>query len=455
MKKHIIQVVYWLALTLPQALPGQSSVLDQYVTQALANNLSLRSIDLDQRQQLSRIDQAKKHWSPNVDLNTSYLLANGGRKIVFPVGDLFNPVYTTLNQLTATQNFPEDLENFETQLTPNNFLDASLSVSKPIINSAIKYNIKIQQALLQLSDVDRALQNTEITFQVKQAYYNYLKTIHGVNVLNENQSLLNEVLRFNQKLIKYDKATPDIISDVEFQLASIESQIDELEEQQSLSRILFNTILNRDISEELVIDTSVFKNLNTTSSNLNVLIGKALGQRSEFIKLVVADEINNLDSKRIQSENLPIVGVQGGVGLQTEDFSLNDGGPLYTLGLSLGWNIFDGGLRKKKLEELQIEREQNALQNEILKQQITLQVSQAFHNLEALYARLAAQDAQISAARISYNAINAKYKNEKALLIELLTAQNKLTASRLNRVLLVIDILIGQADMERIINEAP
>lgn len=454
MKKHFIQVVYWLALMSPVALPGQSSVLDQYVTLALANNLSLRSIDLDQRQQLSRVDQAKKLWNPNVDLSTSYLLAQGGRKIVFPVGDLFNPVYSTLNELTASQNFPENLENFETQLTPNNFLDANLSISKPIINSAIKYNIKIQSALLQLNDIDRVIQDNEITFQVKQAYFNYLKTLEGAVVLLENKSLLNEVLKFNQKLIKYDKATPDIISDVQFQIAHLQSQIDQLNEQQEFSRILFNTILNRDVEEEIEIDTSFYADLETSSSNLNVLIAIALNQRSEFLKLNVADEVNLLNAKRIEGEKLPILGLQGGVGLQTQDFSLDDGGPLYTIGVSVGWNIYDGGLRKKKLEELQIEKEQTALQSDLLKQQIVLQVSQSFYTLESLYARLNSQDAQIAAARTSYESIERKYKNEKALLIELLNAQNQLTSSRLNRILLIIDILIAQADLDRILNRS-
>ena len=452
MKNYFIQVFYWLALFLPILVSGQTVVLDQYVEQALANNLSLRTLDLSEARQVSRIEQAKKLWNTNVNLDASYLLARGGRKIIFPVGDLFNPVYGTLNELTGMQNFPTDLENFETQLTPNNFVDASLSVSKPLLNSAIKNNIRIQQAILKLADVDRKIQNNEIVFQVKQAYYNYLKTIEGKNILEVNLNLLNEVQEFNRKLVKYDKATPDVLSDVDFQIAGLESQINELDEQQKFAKTLFNILLNRDTNEDIVVDTSVYTGLNLASSNLNVLVGRALQQRSEFQNLNIADELSDLNIQRIRGESDPTVGVQAGIGIQTEDFSIDDGGPLYTLGLSVGWNIVDGGLRKKKIEELSIEKEESALQRELLTQQVTIQVSQAFHNLEALYAKLIAQEKQIDAASTSYTAIDRKYRNEKALLIELINAQNQLTNSELNKLVTIIDILIAQAELDKVLN---
>ena len=121
MTKHFIQVFsYWLALLCSSGfLSGQSDILEQYISQALANNLSLKAYSFAEAKQLSRVEQAKVLWKPKVDLTSSYLLAEGGRTILFPVGDLFNPVYGTLNELTSSQTFPSGLENNEIQLTPN------------------------------------------------------------------------------------------------------------------------------------------------------------------------------------------------------------------------------------------------------------------------------------------------------------------------------------------------
>ncbi len=451
MKKHFIQVSCWLALLLPIALTGQSNVLDEYVAQALANNLSLRTYNFEEAKQLSRIEQARKLWLPNIDLNASYLFAEGGRTIVFPVGDLFNPVHSTLNRLTASQNFPEDLENFQTQLTPNNYLDAGLSVTKPIINSAIKYNLKIQEALINLSSIEREEQINVIKFQVKQAYLNYLKTVQGIQILDENRTLLEEILAFNNKLIKYNKATPDIISDVLYQLALIDSEINSLGEQQALSRILLNTIMNRNLESGIIIDTTVLHRVQIDGYNLNECIAKALKNRPEFRKLILTHDINDLNKRKIDSQKHPTLNARGAIGLQAEEFSFDDGGPLYTVGLSLGWNLFDGGLRKNRVEELKIVADQNALDTDIAKQQITLEVSQAFYNLRSLYAKLAAEESAIAAAITSYQSIKKKYDNQKVLLIEMLTAHSRLSTSKLNRVLAIIDIEILKADLDRII----
>ncbi len=44
---------------------------------------------------------------PQLDLKARYSVADGGRTIDFPAGNLLNPVYATLNQLTGTQQFPQ------------------------------------------------------------------------------------------------------------------------------------------------------------------------------------------------------------------------------------------------------------------------------------------------------------------------------------------------------------
>ncbi len=454
MTRYCTLLFYWLMMLHICPAHGQNStVLDQYIEIALANNLSLASVSLQESRQSSKIDQAKKLWQPNIDLNASYLLAEGGRKLLFPVGDLFNPANSALNQLTGSEQFPTDIENVETQLTPNNFLDANLSISKPIINSTIKYNIKIQKALLQLSEADKAIQRNELTFQVKQSYFNYLKSEQGVKIINENLSLLNDILAFNKKLIKYDKATPDIISDIDFQISLLESQIQGLREQQELSKVLFNILLNREVGEEIVIDTTLVKERLRSNYKFESLVESAFSKRPEFRKLSIADQVNELNGKRIDNTKKPTLGIRGAVGVQGEEFSFNEGGPLYTLGLNLGWNIWDGGLRKNQLEELKIAKEENQLEVKIAEQQITLQVAQAYHRLRSLYAMLDAEEAAIEAAAISYNAIDKRYRNDRALLIELLTAQNRLASSKLNKALVGIDILIAEADLSRITYE--
>jgi outer membrane protein len=437
---------------LPNGL-AQSGILDNYVKEALTKNLSIQAEILKKDKQYSKVEQAKKLWKPSVDLNASYLFAEGGRELLFPLGDLFNPVYGTLNQLTNSTSFPTNIENEKIQLAPNNFLDLQLSISKPLINSSIKYNQKIQNELLRINDLDMELSKNEIVAQTKIGYYNYLKTFEGLAIMDETKKLLQEVLTFNKKLVKYDKATPDILSDIEFQMANLQSQKAMLMEQQDLAKAYFNLLLNKSLDTEIVVDENILQGEIQATGNITSLKKSAVEARLEFKKIDVATVLNSLNQKRIDQEKKPMLGISGGVGFQTESFNLDNGGPLFTLGLGMNWNLMDGGLRKKKMEEIDVD--QRILENDRkrLSQQIEMQVTQVFYKIRSLQMRMQAEEVAVKSAQKSYDAINARYRNDKAILIQLTQAQNSLATSKMSRALSKYDYLILIAELEKVIGK--
>lgn len=429
---------------------SQSAILDQYIAEGLSNNLSIKSEQLKAVQQQTKVQQAKKNWAPSVDFTGNYLVSEGGRTIIFPVGDLFNPVYGSLNQLTQTNSFPTDLENEEITLTPNNFLDVSLSISKPIINSSIKYNTLIQQELLSLNDADIAISKENVKFQIRQSYYNYLKTIEGFKIIEENEALLEDLLRFNRKLVKYDKATSEILSDVEFQLANLNSQRISLEEQNQLAKNYFNLLLNKNLEEDITIDTDLLENFLIYEINLKEEQTKALNNRTEFQKIIIAQSVNQLNQQRIDKEKQPEVGIRGNIGLQTEDFDLNNGGPIYTLALGMNWNILDWGRRNKRIEEVQVQQKILDNNNAQLKQQVEIEVAQVYYALQSLASKLKAEQAALNSATEAHRLIKTRYENDKALLIQLTDARNKMINSKLNQLLIKYDYLSKLAELQRL-----
>jgi len=452
MKNYLLLLLFFQSV-LGNYIFSQSDILDNYVKEALGKNLAIQSEILKKDKQYSKVEQAKKLWKPTLDLNASYLFAEGGRELLFPLGDLFNPVYGTLNQLTSSTSFPTNIENEKIQLTPNNFLDMQLTISKPLINSSIKYNQKIQNELLRIHDLDMELSKKEVAAQIKIGYYNYLKTFEGLSIMDETEKLLNEVLTFNKKLVKYDKATPDILSDIEFQIANLQSQKAMVLEQQDLAKSYFNLLLNKPLDTEIIVDENLIKGKIQSNENLASLKNIAIQSRLEFKKLDVATAVNSLNQKRIDKEKKPTLGISGGIGLQTEAFNFDRGGPLFTIGLGMNWNLIDGGLRKKKIEEIQVD--QRILENDRkrLSQQIEMQVAQIFYKIRSLEIRMQAEEVAVKSAEKSYNAINARYRNDKAILIQLTQAQNSLTTSKMSKALSKYDYLILLAELEKVIGK--
>ncbi len=97
--------------TAPAPTVPPSAIVEGYVQEGLANNLGLRQESLDIRRVTESLNQARSLFYPRLAFNPTYSLAAGGRRLEFPVGDLLNPAYRTLNQLTGSDNFPTNVPN--------------------------------------------------------------------------------------------------------------------------------------------------------------------------------------------------------------------------------------------------------------------------------------------------------------------------------------------------------
>ena len=102
-------------------------------------------------------------------------------------------------------------------------------------------------------------------------------------------------------------------------------------------------------------------------------------------------------------------------------------------------------------KEINIQQEQIANDRKRLSQQVEIEVTQIFYTLQYLQLKMEAEVAAVKSSQKSYNVIHTKYKNDKAILIELLQAQKSLTTSELSQALTKYDYLIQLALLEKTI----
>src|SRR3954453_4253982 len=114
MRKNCILNLCLAAFFLPIAA-GAQDVPPQYLQEALGNNLVLKEKKLSLEKSILALKESKSYFLPTTWLDGQYTVAKGGRSIDLPIGDLLNPVYTSLNQLTHGSNFPQ-VKNVSEQL---------------------------------------------------------------------------------------------------------------------------------------------------------------------------------------------------------------------------------------------------------------------------------------------------------------------------------------------------
>ena len=157
---------------------AQSDPLDRYIQQALLHHGLIKEQSALIEEKKVGYALAKKLFSPEINLGTSYTLALGGRNIAFPIGDLLNPVNDALNDLTNSSKFPT-LENQTIQFLPNNFYDIRTRITQPIINPEIKIGQTIKREQIALQEMQRDIIERDVIRDVKKAYYQYLLTLQA------------------------------------------------------------------------------------------------------------------------------------------------------------------------------------------------------------------------------------------------------------------------------------
>jgi outer membrane protein len=160
----------YTALALATAAVQAQAPLDDHVRQGLDSNLVLREKNIALDRALADLQVAKALFLPAVGLQASYLVGEGGRYSDFPVGDLVNPVYRTLNQMIGHNVFPM-VENVQAYLNPNNYHDAHLRTTLPLLNTELIHGrqARHQRVLLKVQETD--IYRRELVKDIKTAYF--------------------------------------------------------------------------------------------------------------------------------------------------------------------------------------------------------------------------------------------------------------------------------------------
>ncbi len=429
---------------------AQSPVLDNYIQLGLKSNLQLQQEQLNYERSVQNLELARAVFFPQVSANASYSLADGGRKISIPVGDLLNPVYSTLNGLTGTDNFPQ-IENVNTQFLPNNFHDTKLRLIQPLFNPDIYFNYKAQKELISVQEAQRRVYENELKFNIISAYYQYLQSEESIIIYDKTRELLTELLKLNQKLVANDKATRDVVLNASYELDKVEFQSAQAKKNNQVARSYFNFLLNRDLSDEIERDSSIRTTL-TAQEELSSLTETALNQREE-IKQLQGALLANEHVIGLSKGNafLPKVNFVGDVGYQGFKYKFDNPQQYWLVQFSLSWDLFKGGEKKTKIQQAKLDYQVTENRMAQLKKQIELQVIQSYYDLEATEQSYRATQSGIKNAEKSFAIIRSKYAEGQALLIEFLDAQNKFTIAQLAETIGAYEMLRSEAALQKTI----
>lgn len=444
-------LLMWLPAARAQV---QSDILEAYIEYGLKENLGLSAQRLTYQSQAAALQEARGMALPRLSFEASYTLAGGGRAIEFPVGDLFNPVYQTLNKLSGEERFPTDLENVNEQFLPNNFHETKLRVIQPIFNPDIRYNRRIQEKRLAMQGASREAYRDELIKSIKVAYFQYLQTEAVIDIYDASQTLLLELLRVNQRLVDNNKATYEVISSTKYELDKLEKDRAAAEKNRQMARANFNFLLNRPLESLVEVDSTLGLPVLSPDS-LSTLQNQALRARPELQEVRLGLEAREEAILMEKARRLPTLAAVLDVGYQGFEYTFDQDQDYWLGQVSLSWTLFNGQQRKARITQAQLQSQALAKEAAAIDQQVRLQVEQAYYQHQASQVALRASLTGLAHARDVFRIREKKYLEDQASLLELTDARTQYIQARLNVVVDTYQVLMHRANLEWASGQTP
>lgn len=420
---------------------AQNTVLDKYIQTAFSNNKGLK----DQHFQLTRsmfaLKEAKSLFGPNVSFLGSYTKSAGGRTIDFPIGDIMNPVYNSLNQLTSSHNF-KPLENVAVQLNPDNFYDAKVRASLPLINAEIYYNQKIRREQLSQQQAALNVYKRELVRDIKTAYYQYYQASQSVAIYNNALSLIRENIRINESMVRNGVRNNTALYRAQTEKEKTDADMNKAINARKNSKAYFNFLLNRGLEEDITLDSSLLV-------MPDHLPGMDINGREELAQYKSAANAYRLNEQLQRSYLVPKLSTFIDLGSQGMGANFNRDTRYYLFGVNLEWNLFSS--RKYKYKIQQAANDVQTVSNNAAQTTETLQLQsyQAINDYQTAVLNFKTAQSQLSFAERYYRDQMKVYKEGQLLYIELLDAQHQLTEAQLQTSLAGAAVQTAYAAVER------
>lgn len=421
-------------------------VLDNYVTEAFKNNIVLQQKNISLEKAQYTLKTAKSLFLPTLEFSTSWSTADGGRNIPLPLGDLLNPVYSTLNQLTATNIFPL-MENQSINFLPKNYYDAKVRTTVVLINTDLGFNKKISEQQVVLQEFEVQIYKRDLVKNIKTAYYNYLNALQVVDIYKSGFQLANEGLRVNEKLLEGGKGLPAYVLRSKSEVENVKAQVVSAEQQVVNARMYFNFLLNRNPEDK--IETNF--NDNARFSKVESLIADLTlsSAREELKALNQVIDINKTALKMNRQFAVPKLGAFVDLGSQSEGFHFNDQTRYYMVGLQLDIPIFAGNRNNYKIKQTNLDIRNAELNANLVSQQLNLTAKTAQNNLRSAYQTYQSSLKQYEAASSYQRLIEKGFKAGTNSFIETVDARNQYTSAQLLVNINRFKVLSAMADVER------
>ncbi|CAH8285675.1 outer membrane protein TolC [Mariniflexile fucanivorans] len=391
--------------------------VEEAVTYAVDHNITLSKSKIDQDIIAAQIAEVKAAAFPQIS-------ATGG---------------FTDNFSLAEQQLPAEIVGGEPGTTVgvafgNRYaFTGGVRAEQQLLNFQLFNSIKAAKALNEIQAL-ATLQTTEdLIINVVQVYIQIQVTEKQVQLLEENFNRTNSLINLSDLKYKEGIIKKLDLNQLKVNRSNLRTQIEDAQYQMDEQKRLFKLYLYIPMDAEVNLtekleDNEAFPLQNNLDLHSNI----------QYQQLEKQVDLSILDQKVERANYLPKISAFFNYNYQgnTNEFTFDT--PPYTdqwngtYGLSATLNVFDGGARRKRIQQKQLETLKLEEDQKMLKTSIEKDYQDALQQMLLSQSQITSQNENMQLAYENYTGINTSYKEGVADLTELLDSEFALRQAQSN-----------------------
>ena len=418
----------------PSAAP-QNLTLQEAVRVALEKNPTVQAASAYSQAVHEGIAEARAARLPRVDFSEGFTRGN-------------NPVYVfggllTQRQFTADNfalnflNTPPPLDIFRTQFT----------AALPLYDAG-QTGRRIKDAKLNARGAGETVARTrqEVIFGVIKAYTNELLARENRRVAEAAVKTAQSDLARAQARQEAGQAVPSDLLSAQVQVAQAQQDLLQAQNAVDLAHAGLNVAMGLPEDEATTIQPGL-KESNYDAGVLGDRQQHALSDRPDLREVNLGEQRAVNGAHMARAEFLPKVNVFSSWEEDNQRFATR-GGNNWTAGVSLNFNLFDGGANRARLAAAHYRQSQARAQVAEMVAAVKLQVREAYLNLSTAQKRVEVARTAQSEAEESLRIIQNRYEAGLATITDLLGVETARTNAQKNYLNALFDYRLSYAALE-------
>lgn len=416
----------------------KSMTLDECITYALANSERGKVTSLEKEIAAAEVRKTIGTGLPQVEINSG-----------------MNYNYEIQQSLVDFSNFdPSVPPGTEGAIAFGQKYDGNMNLSlrQLIFDGSFFVGLQASRTYQELSTKEHIKTEIDIVEAVSKAYFSVLINKERVELLQKNYGRIDSLLRDTRALNQAGFAEKIDVDRLRVNFNNLKVELDKLSQYLEISHKMLKYQMGMDLNQEMELTQS----LNDLSPE-RIVDTQAFdyGDRIEYSQLQTNEDLVKLDMKNNRVQYLPKLYAQFNYGANSAapDFSkLVQSDRWFSfgaVGLTLTVPVFDGFIKKNRIQQNKLQLEQIEAQKGLLSKSIDLEIQQSMVNLNSNLEGLEVQKQNMELALEIYNITQTKYKEGVGSNLEVIEADTALKEAQTNYYNALFDAVIAQIELKK------